>query len=152
MDSLSTCQIPAWGYGLRYQYGIFQQQINKETGEQVEVPDPWLANANPWEVPRLDAAVEVRLYGWAERDLDSKGKGKWQGGQIVLAVPYDMPIPGYKVENTNNIRFWDAKPRRAFDLSSFNAGDYNQAVAEANQAELITRVRASSFGCMKTAH
>ncbi|CAH7685569.1 putative glycogen phosphorylase [Phakopsora pachyrhizi] len=139
MDSLSTTGIPAWGYGLRYQYGIFQQLLN-ERGQQLEVPDPWLDNSNPWEIPRLDTAVEVRFYGEAIRPAVGKSKGRWTGGQIVLAVPYDLPIPGFDTKNMNNIRLWSSKPKRAFDLNSFNSGDYDRAVQEAEEAENITRV------------
>lgn len=139
MDSLSSTGIPAWGYGLRYQYGIFQQLLN-ERGQQLEVPDPWLDNSNPWEIPRLDTSVEVRFYGEAIRPSAGKSKGRWTGGQIVLAVAYDLPIPGFDTKNMNNIRLWASKPKRAFDLNSFNAGDYDQAVQEAEEAENITRV------------
>ena len=139
MDSMSTQDIPAWGYGLRYQYGIFEQLIGKN-GEQVEVPDPWLDHSNAWEVPRLDNAVEIRFYGEAERAPDGKGPGKWTGGMQVLAVPYDFPIPGFQTNNTNNIRLWSSKPKRSFDLTSFNQGDYSKAIKESNEAELITRV------------
>lgn len=157
LDSLSTLNIPAWGYGLRYQYGIFRQTIVRRllcehvnivahsrtlpqntAGEQVEVPDPWLDHGNPWELPRLDAAVEVKLYGDAERY--ESGKGRWTGGLDVLAVPYDVPIPGFKTENVNNIRLWSSKPKKQFDLAAFNAGDYNAAVKQASEAENITRV------------
>ncbi|KAK4692492.1 glycogen phosphorylase, partial [Phenoliferia sp. Uapishka_3] len=139
MDSLSTLNIPAWGYGLRYQYGIFKQLIDTK-GAQYEVPDPWLDGGNPWEIVRLDNSVEVKLYGTATRGLDGKGVGTWTGGLEVLAVPYDLPIPGYKTENTNNIRLWASRPKKAFDLASFNAGDYEKSVQEAEQAENITRV------------
>ncbi|KAH8921360.1 glycosyltransferase family 35 protein [Atractiella rhizophila] len=138
MDSLSTMDIPAWGYGLRYQYGIFQQLID-DSGAQLEVPDPWLDHSNPWEIPRLDTSVEIRFYGKAHKNADGLS-GKWEGGMEVLAVPYDLPIPGYDTDNTNNIRLWSSKPKRAFDLSSFNAGDYDGAVAAAEEAENITRV------------
>lgn len=90
IDSLSTLNIPGWGYGLRYQYGIFRQLCDSQ-GAQLEVPDPWLSQANPWEIPRLDNAVEVKLYGDAVRYSD--GRGQWTGGLDVLAVPYDLPIP-----------------------------------------------------------
>ncbi|KAM0745731.1 glycosyltransferase family 35 protein [Meredithblackwellia eburnea MCA 4105] len=139
MDSLSTLNIPAWGYGLRYQYGIFKQLLDS-SGAQLEVPDPWLDHSNPWEIARLDTAVEVKFYGEATRGVDGKGAGSWTGGLEVLAVPYDLPIPGFKTQNTNNIRLWASKPKKAFDLARFNAGDYDSSVREAEQAENITRV------------
>lgn len=117
LDSSATQELPVWGYGLRYKYGIFQQLIAPD-GSQLEAPDPWLNNQNPWELPRLDVTVEVRFYGHAER-LD-KGKAIWSGGQEVLAVGYDVMIPGYHTKNTNNLRLWESKPKRGFDLDSFN--------------------------------
>lgn len=137
MDSLATMDIPAWGYGLRYQYGIFMQGID-QLGQQTEIPDPWLTEANPWEVPRLDNTVTVRLYGRADRN--ASGLKRWTGGAEVLAVPYDVPIPGYNTINTNNIRLWKAQPKRGFDLQTFNAGDYDGSVKEGEAVETITRV------------
>ncbi|GAA5933798.1 hypothetical protein JCM1841_002128 [Sporobolomyces salmonicolor] len=139
LDSASTCDIPCWGYSLRYQYGIFRQICNSK-GEQVEVPDPWLDHANPWEIPRLDSGVEIKFYGEATRGKGGKGVGTWTGGLEVLAVPYDVPVPGYKTRTTNNIRLWKAKPKVSFDLAKFNAGDFDASVHEAEEAETITRV------------
>ncbi|KAL8290047.1 hypothetical protein RQP46_002986 [Phenoliferia psychrophenolica] len=139
IDSLSTLNVPGWGYGLRYQYGIFKQLIDSK-GAQYEVPDPWLDGGNPWEIVRLDNAVEVKLFGQATRGLDGKGPGSWTGGLEVLAVPYDLPIPGYGTNNTNNIRLWASRPKKAFDFATFNRGDYDASVHEAEQAENITRV------------
>ncbi|KAG8830805.1 Non-essential glycogen phosphorylase, partial [Serendipita sp. 399] len=137
VDSGATCEIPLWGYGLRYHYGMFQQLIGPD-GSQLEAPDPWLDNSNPWEIPRLDVTAEVRFGGHAEK-LEG-GRGIWSGGQEVLAVAYDCPIPGSDTKTTNNIRFWSAKPRRGFDLQSFNAGDYERAVETSNSAANITNV------------
>jgi starch phosphorylase len=137
VDSGATCEIPLWGYGLRYHYGMFQQLIAPD-GSQLEAPDPWLDNSNPWEIPRLDVTVDVRFGGHAEK-LE-KGRGIWSGGQEVLAVAYDCPIPGSDTKSTNNIRFWSARPRRGFDLQSFNAGDYDRAVETSNSAANITNV------------
>lgn len=137
VDSGATCEIPLWGYGLRYHYGMFQQLIAPD-GSQLEAPDPWLDNSNPWEIPRLDVTADVRFGGHAEK-LD-KGRGIWSGGQEVLAVAYDCPIPGSDTKSTNNIRFWSARPRRGFDLQSFNAGDYDRAVETSNSAANITNV------------
>ncbi|PVG00093.1 putative glycogen phosphorylase [Serendipita vermifera] len=137
VDSGATCELPLWGYGLRYHYGMFQQLIASD-GSQLEAPDPWLENSNPWEIPRLDVTVDVRFGGYAEK-LENR-RGIWSGGQEVLAVAYDVPIPGSDTKTTNNIRFWSAKPRRGFDLQSFNAGDYERSVESSNSAANITNV------------
>ncbi|EJD43559.1 glycosyltransferase family 35 protein [Auricularia subglabra TFB-10046 SS5] len=137
VDSSASQELPVWGYGLRYHYGIFQQLIAPD-GSQLEAPDPWLENANAWELPRFDVTVDVRFYGHAERI--GNGRAVWSGGQEVMAVAYDVPIPGYETRNTNNIRLWDSKPKRGFDLNSFNAGDYERALESSNSASQITAV------------
>ncbi|KZS95388.1 glycogen phosphorylase [Sistotremastrum niveocremeum HHB9708] len=137
LDSSASQELPVWGYGLRYRYGIFQQLIGPD-GSQLEAPDPWLQHLNAWEIPRFDVAYDVRFYGHAER-VDN-GKAVWSGGQEVVAIGYDVPIPGYHTRNTNNIRLWDAQPKRGFDLNSFNAGDYERAVDSSNSASNITSV------------
>ena len=119
LDSSASQELPVWGYGLRYKYGIFQQLISPD-GQQLEAPDPWLENSNPWELPRIDVAYEIRFYGKAERFLDGSGRSVWHGGQEVLAVAYDVMIPGFDTRNTNNLRLWESKPKRGFDLNSFN--------------------------------
>lgn len=139
LDSSASQELPMWGYGLRYKYGIFQQLISPE-GQQLEAPDPWLDNQNPWELPRLDVTYEVRFYGSAERLNDGTGRAAWTGGQEVLAVAYDVMIPGCYTKNTNNLRLWESKPKRGFDLNSFNAGDYERAVESSNSAAAITSV------------
>ncbi|GJE89080.1 glycosyltransferase family 35 protein [Phanerochaete sordida] len=137
LDSSASQELPVWGYGLRYRYGIFQQLIAPD-GSQLEAPDPWLEHDNPWELPRPDVAYEIRFYGHAER-LDGM-KAVWSGGQEVLAVAYDTMIPGYDTKNTNNLRLWESKPKRGFDLQSFNAGDYERAIESSNSAAAITSV------------
>ncbi|XP_006464125.1 glycogen phosphorylase [Agaricus bisporus var. bisporus H97] len=139
LDSSASQEIPVWGYGLRYQYGIFQQLISPE-GNQLEAPDPWLEHQNPWELPRLDVTYEVRFYGHAERSSDGSGRANWSGGQEVMAVAYDVMIPGYNTKTTNNLRLWQSKPKRGFDLNSFNAGNYEAAVESSNSAAAITSV------------
>ena len=134
LDSSASQELPVWGYGLRYKYGIFQQLISPN-GEQLEVrpskmtrnpnnipqaPDPWLDNQNPWELPRLDVTYDIRFYGHADRMGDDSGRAIWQGGQEVLAVAYDVMIPGYGTSTINNLRLWESKPKRGFDLNSFN--------------------------------
>lgn len=139
LDSSASQELPVWGYGLRYRYGIFQQLISPD-GQQLEAPDPWLDNSNPWELPRIDVTYDVRFHGSSERLNDGSGRAIWEGGQEVLAVAYDMPIPGCNTRNTNNLRLWESRPKRGFDLNSFNAGDYERAVESSNSAAAITSV------------
>ncbi|KAF9488145.1 glycogen phosphorylase [Pleurotus eryngii] len=139
LDSSASQDLPVWGYGLRYKYGIFQQLISPE-GNQLEAPDPWLDNQNPWELPRIDVNYEVRFYGQSERLSEGHGRASWTGGQEVLAVAYDVMIPGCHTRNTNNLRLWESKPKRGFDLNSFNAGNYEGAVESSNSAAAITSV------------
>lgn len=140
MDSLATLDYPAWGYGLRYTYGIFQQKIID--GYQNEYPDYWLNFDNPWEFPRLDISVEVRFFGNCRQVINEFGKSTWiwEGGEIVQAIAYDVPIPGYGTKNTINIRLWSSKPKKKFDLASFNEGNYDKSVEEQKSAENITSV------------
>ncbi|CAG8470599.1 9803_t:CDS:10, partial [Racocetra persica] len=140
MDSLATLDYPAWGYGLRYTYGIFQQRL--KDGYQVEFPDYWLNFDNPWELPRLDVVVDVQFGGSVNKYTDDEGRVRhvWEGSDIIKAVAYDVPIPGYGTKNCINIRLWSSKPKRQFDLHRFNEGQYEQAVQEQMQAENITAV------------
>ncbi|CAG8453203.1 9322_t:CDS:2 [Racocetra fulgida] len=132
MDSLATLDYPAWGYGLRYTYD----------GYQVEFPDYWLNFDNPWELPRLDVVVDVQFGGSVNKYTDEEGRVRhvWEGSDIIKAVAYDVPIPGYGTKNCINIRLWSSKPKRQFDLHRFNEGQYEQAVQEQMQAENITAV------------
>ncbi|KAI6125907.1 glycosyltransferase family 35 protein [Pisolithus croceorrhizus] len=142
LDSSSTQELPVWGYGLRYKYGIFQQLISPE-GQQLEAPDPWLEHLNPWEVSRADVQYEIRFYGEAQKYVNGTARGVWYGGQEVLAIAYDVTIPGYDTRNTNNLRLWGSMPKRGFDLQSFNAsqaGNYEQAIESSNGAAAITSV------------
>lgn len=140
IDSLTTTNYPAWGYGIRYQYGIFKQKI--VDGYQLEQPDYWLTYSNPWEIERHEISVDVMFYGRVERVTDDNGKTrkKWLGGDIVRAVAHDMPIPGYQTENVNNLRLWSAEPSNEFDFAKFNDGAYNDAVSDQVQAETISAV------------
>jgi starch phosphorylase len=156
LDSSASQELPVWGYGLRYKYGIFQQLISPD-GQQLEAPDPWLENSNPWELPRMDVTYEIRFYGVSERYQDGSKRAIWHSGQEVLAVAYDVMIPGFDTRNTNNLRLWESKPKRGFDLNSFNgegfqrllsplsdilpiAGNYEGAVESSNSAAAITSV------------
>ncbi|ETS82402.1 Glycogen phosphorylase [Pestalotiopsis fici W106-1] len=140
LDSLASLDYPAWGYGLRYRYGIFKQEIIN--GYQVEVPDYWL-DFNPWEFPRHDVTVDIQFYGNVRKSQDENGKSvaHWEGGEIVTAVAYDVPIPGYATPSTNNLRLWSSKASSGeFDFQKFNNGDYESSVADQQRAETISAV------------
>ncbi|KAI2790743.1 Glycogen phosphorylase [Penicillium oxalicum] len=140
LDSMATLNYPAWGYGLRYRYGIFKQEI--VNGYQVEIPDYWLDN-NPWEFPRHDITVDIQFYGHVNKYQDENGKTchSWEAGETVQAVAYDVPIPGYRTKTTNNLRLWSSKASSGeFDFQKFNAGDYESAVADQQTAETISAV------------
>jgi len=132
---------PAWGYGLRYKYGMFYQKIIDKA--QVEFPDYWLVHGNPWEIERQDVFYTVGFGGKVteSKDGDGKPKYRWEPGQKVLAVAYDTPIPGYDTFNTLNIRLWSAQPSREFDLEYFNkTGDFFKSIEDKQQSEQITSV------------
>jgi len=140
LDSLASLSYPAWGYGLRYRYGIFKQEIID--GYQVEVPDYWL-DFNPWEFPRHDIVVDIQFYGDVRRYQDEQGKqiASWEGGEIVKAVAYDVPIPGFDTPATNNLRLWSSKAASGeFDFQKFNSGDYESSVGDQQRAETISAV------------
>ena len=137
---MASMNYPAWGYGLRYRYGIFKQEIID--GYQIEVPDYWL-DFNPWEFPRHDITVDIQFYGWVRKYQDESGKTvhAWVDGEVVQAVAYDVPIPGYDTSTTNNLRLWSSKAASGeFDFQRFNAGDYESAVADQQRAETISAV------------
>lgn len=140
IDSLSSGDYPAWGYGLRYQYGIFKQLI--EDGYQVESPDYWLKFSNPWELCRNEIQIPVDFYGHVEHFTDDQGvkRSRWISGYRVLAVAYDLPVPGYKTDNVNNLRLWAAQPTTEFDFAKFNSGDYSNSVVQQQEAQSITAV------------
>ncbi|CAG8907972.1 unnamed protein product [Penicillium egyptiacum] len=140
LDSMATLNYPAWGYGLRYRYGIFKQEI--VNGYQVEIPDYWLDN-NPWEFPRHEITVDIQFYGNVKKYQDENGRisNSWEDGEIVQAIAYDVPIPGYGTKTTNNLRLWSSKASSGeFDFQKFNAGDYESAVADQQRAETISAV------------
>ena len=140
LDSMATLNVPGMGYGIRYEYGMFNQRI--ENGQQVEHPDNWLRYGNPWEFQRPERLYPVRFMGHV---VDfSTGPGSvghhWVDGETVMAMAYDVPIPGYATETVNNLRLWAAKAPREFDLDSFNAGDYIGAVQEKEVVESLSKV------------
>lgn len=139
VDSMATQNIPAWGYGLRYEYGIFAQKIID--GYQVETPDYWLNFGNPWEIERNEIQVPVTFYGYVDRpdrDTTTLSSSQWIGGERVLAVAYDFPVPGFKTSTVNNLRLWKARPTTEFDFAKFNSGDYKNSVSQQQRAESIT--------------
>ncbi len=140
MDSLSTLSYPAHGCGIRYNYGIFKQQI--ENGYQVELPDDWLRNGNPWEVKRTDSAQEVRFGGTVSSYQDEHGRTHFiqQDYESVLAIPYDMPVLGYKNGFVNALRLWDAEAPQKFILRFFDQGAYQKAVEQQTLAKTLVEV------------
>ena len=139
LDSLATLGYPAYGCGIRYRYGMFKQKI--EDGYQVEVPDNWLENGNPFEIRRPEYAVEVKFGGYV-RIEDRNGMSHFvqEGYQSVKAVPYDLPVVGYGNHIVNTLRIWDAEPVSTFNLDSFDRGDYQKAVEQENLAKNIVEV------------
>jgi starch phosphorylase len=140
LDSLATLQYPGYGYGIRYEYGIFQQKI--KDGFQVEIPDNWLRYGNPWEFPRPELLYSVRFYGKIGTIAGRNGRFrmKWIDGDEVMAMAYDYPVPGFKNNTVNTLRLWAAKSSREFDLEFFNSGDYIRAVQDKNSSENISKV------------
>ncbi|WP_129126200.1 glycogen/starch/alpha-glucan phosphorylase [Geomonas oryzae] len=140
LDSCATLQLPVMGYGIRYEYGMFRQDI--KDGRQVEEPDHWLRDGNPWEMERPEYTQRVRFGGRCEirRNEDGTVSYCWLDTHDVLAVPYDIPIPGYRNGTVNTLRLWKAAATDVFDLDEFNAGSYTESVAMKNEAENITMV------------
>ena len=140
LDSCATLGLPVAGYGIRYRYGMFHQRL--ENGRQVEEPDAWLRDGYPWEVERNERAQKIKFGGRVIHYKDSLGKDHvdWVDTRDVLAIPYDLPIPGYRNDVVNTLRLWSSAATDEFDLEEFNAGDYSDAVAAKNEAENITMV------------
>ncbi|NXY79195.1 PYGL protein, partial [Glareola pratincola] len=135
LDSMATLGLAAYGYGIRYEYGIFNQKIRD--GWQVEEADDWLRHGNPWEKARPEYMLPVHFYGRVEHGATG---AKWVDTQVVLALPYDTPVPGYMNNTVNTMRLWSARAPNDFNLRDFNVGDYIQAVLDRNLAENISRV------------
>jgi len=140
LDSCATLSLPVTGYGIRYHYGMFHQRL--ENGWQVEEPDAWLREGYPWEIERIERAQTIKFRGRVTRYKDSLGRVHidWTDTHDVLAIPYDVPVPGYRNGVVNTLRLWSAVATDEFDLEEFNAGDYADAVAAKNEAENITMV------------
>lgn len=140
IDSMATLQLPAFGYGIRYEYGIFEQDI--ENGYQVERADNWLRDGNPWDLLRRSLTYKVKFYGRTESyDKGNNELGfRWVDTEDVLAIAYDVPVPGYKTKNVNNLRLWQAKAAIDFEFSDFNKGNYVESVSRKNDSETISKV------------
>lgn len=139
LDSMATMDIPAAGYGIRYEYGMFRQSI--ENNQQVENPDNWLRYGNIWEFQRPEATYIVKFYGHVVKyPVNGKEESRWVDAEHLVAMAYDVPVPGYDTITVNNLRLWSAKAAREFDLRHFNDGNYEKAVAERNDSESISKV------------
>jgi len=140
LDSLASLELPAYGYGIRYEHGIFRQEF--ENGWQREFPDDWLALGCPWELIRPEYTLPIRVYGRVKNTLDSHNHARkeWVDWQMFEAVPYDVPIIGTGVNTVNMLRLWRSQPAEGFRLDIFNQGDYMRAVEEKNWAENVTKV------------
>ena len=140
LDSCATLSLPVTGYGIRYEYGMFHQKI--VNGKQVESPDHWLRNGHPWEIECPENIQRVKFFGHTEYFTDFNGRthARWLETHDVLAVPFDVPVPGYRNDTVNTLRLWKSEATDEFDLDEFNAGGYTEAVAAKNLAEQITMV------------
>lgn len=137
---MATLNIPGYGYGIRYEYGMFHQCI--ENGYQVEHPDNWLRYGNPWEFSRPEVLYPVKFYGRIVQYKDEMEitSHHWVDTEDIMAMAYDTPIPGYATETVNNMRLWSAKASRDFDLAYFNEGNYIKAVEDKNESENLSKV------------
>ena len=140
LDSMATLQLPGYGYGIRYEFGIFRQEI--QDGHQVEQPDAWLRHGTPWEIERPEYTVTIQFGGDVVQmqGPDGRLRTRWMGTQRVLGVPYDYPIAGYGNHTVNTLRLWAARASEEFDLEVFNDGDYRRAVEEKALTESISKV------------
>ncbi|MGD9786713.1 MAG: glycogen/starch/alpha-glucan phosphorylase [Sulfuricellaceae bacterium] len=140
LDSMATLRLPGYGYGIRYDYGMFYQRI--ENGYQVEHPDNWLRYGNPWEFARPEVLFPVKFGGRVVQYQDEHGTllNHWVDTEDIMAMAYDMPIPGYNTNTVNNLRLWSAKATRDFDLKYFNEGNYIKAVEDKNESENLSKV------------
>ena len=140
LDSLATLDLPAIGYGIHYQYGLFKQKFLD--GYQVELPDAWLQYGTPWEIVRPEQTTEIQVYGYVENVFDDKGNyvPRWMGWRKLVGVPYDIPVPGYGTNTVNFLRLWESRASEEFDFEAFNRGGYEEAVREKNHSETISKV------------
>ncbi len=140
LDSLATLDLPAIGYGIHYQYGLFKQEFRN--GYQVELPDAWMQYGTPWEIMRPEYEVPVQVFGYVENVFDNLGNyvPEWTGGQTIMGVPYDIPIPGFGTNAVNFLRLWESKATEEFDFDAFNRGGYEEAVLQKTKSETVSKV------------
>ncbi len=140
LDSLATLDLPAVGYGIHYQFGLFKQEFRN--GYQVETPDAWMQFGTPWEVVRPEHATEIQVYGHVENVFDDVGNSvpKWTGTKRVVGLPFDIPVPGFGTTTVNFLRLWESRAHTDFDFDAFNRGGYEEAVREKNLSETISKV------------
>ncbi len=140
LDSLASLGLPAYGYGIRFEYGIFNQRI--ENGAQVESPDRWLRFGNPWEIARPEDVYRIQFGGHVRELQDHRGRlhFEWVADEVVTAMAYDMPVPGFRNETVNTLRVWAAEAEEGFNLDDFNRGDYIAAVEQTSRSKSISRV------------
>jgi starch phosphorylase len=140
LDSLATLDLPAIGYGIHYQYGLFKQEFRN--GYQVELPDDWMKYGTPWEIVRPEHTTEIEVYGQVENVFDDLGNyvPRWTDTKKLMGIPYDIPIPGYGTETVNFLRLWSSKAAEDFDFEAFNRGGYDEAVREKNVSETVSKV------------
>jgi starch phosphorylase len=140
LDSLATLDLPAIGYGIYYQYGLFKQEFRN--GHQVELPDAWLNFGTPWEILRPEHKTEVEVYGYVENVFDDRGNyvPKWTGTKKIVGLPHDIPIPGYDTATVNYLRLWESDAPQEFNFEAFNRGGYDEAVREKTVSETISKV------------
>ena len=140
LDSMATLDLPAIGYGIHYQFGLFKQEF--KGGRQIEKPDDWLKNGNPWEIIRPQYAQKVQLYGHVEHSYDDLGNysPQWVNTKEIIGIPYDLPIVGYGAKTVNFLRLWESKASEQLDFQIFNQGGYVEAVREKAMGETISKV------------
>jgi glycogen phosphorylase len=140
MESMASLDIPAYGYGIRYEHGLFRQLI--KDGWQIETPEDWLENGNPWEFPRREAAYKIGFGGTvsADKNADGTPHASWTPSEVMMATAFDTPMVGWRGKRVNTLRLWSAKSIDPIQLDAFNVGDYGAALASNNRAEIITRV------------
>jgi len=140
LDSLATLDLPAVGYGIHYQYGLFKQEFRN--GHQIELPDAWLSFGTPWEIMRPEHTTEIELYGHIENVFDDRGNyiPRWVGTTKLMGVPYDIPVPGFGTNTVNYLRLWESRASSDFDFEAFNRSSYDEAVRDKNASETISKV------------
>jgi len=140
LDSLATLDYPAVGYGIHYEFGLFQQEFNN--GHQIELPDDWMRFGTPWEIIRPEFTQAVELYGNVENVFDDMGsyKPRWVNTRKIIGIPYDIPIPGYGTNTVNFLRLWESRPSEKINLEAFNRGGYSEALADKTQSETVSKV------------